>query len=56
MAQLSTASGRIWLDTVNPGLSEPSVEQGNFWLNTVSTALYLCITGTKGSQVWKLIA
>ena len=55
MATLSSASGRIWLSTSNPGLSEENCEKGNFWLNTSILNLYICTDPTIGAQVWTLI-
>lgn len=50
--QLSSASARIWLDTVDPGVSETDVEQGNLWLNTTTFMSFLCKDATMGSQLW----
>ena len=49
---LSTGSGWIWLDTVDPGVSETNISQGNLWLNTASGNMFLCKTPTIGAQVW----
>lgn len=49
---LSTGSGWIWLDTVDPGQSETNVSQGNLWLNTATNDVFICKVPTIASQVW----
>lgn len=49
---LSTGSEWIWIDTVDPGISETNVFQGNLWLNTASNNVFICKTPTVGAQVW----
>lgn len=49
---LSTGSGWIWLDSVDPGVSETNISQGNLWLNTSSNDMFICKVPTISSQVW----
>ena len=48
----STSSGFMWLGPVSPGVSEPSVQVGNLWLNTVTNNVFICKDETVGAQVW----
>ena len=50
--QLSVGSEYIWLSAASPGLSETSVNVGNWWLNTTTNNLFLCKDNTIGAQVW----
>lgn len=49
---LSMATGSIWVSNADPGVSETSVEQGNFWLNTVTGAVFQLNDPTVGLQSW----
>lgn len=49
---LSTGSSWIWLDTVDPGVSETNISVGNLWLNTSSNDAFICKDATGGAQVW----
>lgn len=49
---LTTGSGWLWIDTVDPGISETNVFKGNFWLNTSSNDLFVCKDPTIGAQIW----
>lgn len=54
---LSSASGRIWLDSVAPTASEEFAEQGNFWLTTSNNQFWMCTDGTPEALVWgKLVS
>lgn len=49
---VTNQSGFLYYNTVSPGLSEPGVKLGNWFLNTSTNVLYLCKDGTVGAQVW----
>lgn len=51
--QLSMAPGRLWFDSVDPGLSETNIDQFNWWLNTSTGKYFICIDNTIGSQAWE---
>jgi hypothetical protein len=42
----SNTSGTIYLSDREPGTNEVGVWVGNFWLNTVSQDLYICLDAT----------
>lgn len=54
--RLSSATARLWTAPNDPGVSEPNVEQGNYFLNTSSGELFYCQTPTAGLQAWNKIA
>ncbi len=56
MSTLSTGTSRIWTNTVDPGVSEPNIDQGNFWLNTTSGTFFVNEVETVGVQVWDQFA
>src|SRR4051812_13806506 len=49
---LSTATGRVWINNVDPGVSETFIDDYNFWKNSSSDALFICDDSTMGAQVW----
>jgi hypothetical protein len=53
MTVLSNASSRVFIKNSVPGSSEPGVEQGNFWLDTLNNNLYVNSVPTVGFQVWE---
>lgn len=52
MSTLSMGSSRIWMNTTDPGLSEPNIDEGNLWLNSATGNFLVNSDATMGSQVW----
>lgn len=52
MSTLSMGSSRIWINSTDPGLSEPNVDEGNLWLNTTTSSFRVNSDATMGAQVW----
>lgn len=49
----SGATGAMWVDTVDPGVSETHIQVGNFWLNSSTNILFMCKDATIGAQIWQ---
>lgn len=49
---LTKGTANLWLDTANPGASEPYVTKGNFWENTSTANIFFCNDPTAGIQSW----
>lgn len=52
---LSMATMRVWQNNAPPGASETSAELNNFFYDTSSEKIYLCIDPTSGIQDWKVL-
>ncbi len=52
---LSVAPSWLWYDSVDPGLSETNVSQFNWWLNTNTADIFICLDATLGAQAWEKI-
>ncbi len=52
MSILSQASGRVFTNTVDPGVNEPNVEVGTLWVNTTADSAFICVDPTGGAQIW----
>lgn len=50
--QLSMGPMRLWVDTVDPGLSETNIDVFNWWHNTSTGKTFLCLDNSIGSQAW----
>jgi hypothetical protein len=50
---LSSTSGRLWIDSEAPGISEINCEIGSFWFNSDKSEFYICKDATFGAQAWK---
>lgn len=55
MSTLSNASGRVYLNTIDPGVSEAGAEIGNLWVNTTTPNAFVNVDATPGSQVWESV-
>lgn len=48
----SSGSSITWYVDRDPGNNESNVSIGNFWINTDTTATYICQDATAFEQVW----